>query len=145
MFQALWNDLMLPSIRFVFQEGKASFLKATTLHGQNYVDTCSSNISFQNHGHKYGVGPPFAAVTSSILLGRLSTCCWNNAVGICFLSATRALVRSGIDVGRLGLARSRRPNSPQRYLMGFRSGFCAGQSSSSAPISPNHFCIDLTL
>uniref|UniRef100_A0A4W5KL04 Phosphoinositide phospholipase C n=1 Tax=Hucho hucho TaxID=62062 RepID=A0A4W5KL04_9TELE len=28
---------------------------------KRYVDTCSSNISFQNHGHKYGVGPPFAA------------------------------------------------------------------------------------
>ena len=26
-----------------------------------YVDTCSSNISFQNHGHYYGVGSTFAA------------------------------------------------------------------------------------
>jgi hypothetical protein len=45
----------------------------------------------------------FAAITTSTLLGRLSIRCWNIAAEICFHSATRALVRSGTDVGRLGL------------------------------------------
>uniref|UniRef100_A0AAZ3R1L6 ZZ-type domain-containing protein n=1 Tax=Oncorhynchus tshawytscha TaxID=74940 RepID=A0AAZ3R1L6_ONCTS len=58
---------------------------------------------------------------------------------------TLSLVRSGTDVGRLGLARSRHSNSSQRCSMGLRSGLCAGQSSSSIPISTNHFCMDLAL
>jgi hypothetical protein len=62
----------------------------------------------------------------------------------CFHSATRALVMSGIDVERLGLTRSWRSNSLQRYSMWMRSGLCAGQSSSSTPIS-NYFCMDLAL
>ncbi|MCJ8750042.1 hypothetical protein PDJAM_G00194600 [Pangasius djambal] len=41
----------------------------------------------------------FAVIMSSTLLGRLSTRCWSVAVGICVHSATRALVRSGADVG----------------------------------------------
>jgi hypothetical protein len=49
---------------------------------------------------------PYAAITGSTLLGRLSTQCWNIAAGTCFHSATRTLVRSGTDVGWLGLARS---------------------------------------
>uniref|UniRef100_A0A674EQI4 Uncharacterized protein n=1 Tax=Salmo trutta TaxID=8032 RepID=A0A674EQI4_SALTR len=44
--------------------------------------------------------PPFAAT----LLRRLSSRCLNIAAGTCYHSATRALVRSGTDVGRLGLA-----------------------------------------
>uniref|UniRef100_A0A674CQK4 adenylate cyclase n=1 Tax=Salmo trutta TaxID=8032 RepID=A0A674CQK4_SALTR len=60
--------------------------------------------------------------------------------GTCFHSATRALVRSGTDVGRLGLARSLRSNLSQWCSMWLRSGLCAGQSSSSTPISTNHFC-----
>ena len=71
-----------------------------TLHDQKHVETCSSNISFQNHGHSFGVGPPFASLTASTLLGRLSTRCWNIAAGTCFHSATGALVRLGTDVGR---------------------------------------------
>jgi hypothetical protein len=109
-----------------------------TLHDQKYVDSCSSNISFQNHGPSFGVGPPFAAITASTLLGRISTRCCNIAAGTCFHSATRALVRSGTDVGRLGLAHSRCSNSSQRYLMGLRLGLCAGHSCSSTSISPNH-------
>jgi hypothetical protein len=50
-------------------------------------------------------------------------------------SATRAFVRSGTDVRRLGLARSRSSNSSHRRSMGLRSGLCAGQSSSSTPIT----------
>jgi hypothetical protein len=42
-------------------------------------------------------------------------------------------------------ARSQRSNSSQRCSMGLRSGLCAGQSSSSTPISINHFCMDLAL
>ncbi|KAK6322617.1 hypothetical protein J4Q44_G00074090 [Coregonus suidteri] len=68
-----------------------------------YVDTCSSNISFHNHGHSYGVGPPFAAITASTILGRLSTRCWNIAPG------TRALVRSGTDAGAI------RPSSQSAF------------------------------
>ena len=45
-----------------------------------------------------------AAITASTLLGRLSTRCWNIAAVTCFQSDTRALVRLGTDVGRLGLA-----------------------------------------
>ena len=48
---------------------------------------------------------PFAAITACSLLGRLSTRCWNIAAVTCFHSATRALVRSGTDVGQFGLAR----------------------------------------
>jgi hypothetical protein len=70
---------------------------------------------------------PFVTKTASTLLGRLSTRCWNIAVRSCFHSATRALVRSDTDVGRLGLAHSRHSNSSQRCSMGLRSGFCAGQ------------------
>ena len=68
-----------------------------TLHYQKYVDMCSWNISFQRHGDYNGVGPPFAATTASTLLGRLSSRCWNIAVGTWVYSATRALVRLGTD------------------------------------------------
>jgi hypothetical protein len=68
--------------------------------------------------------PPFAAIAAYTLLCRLSTGCWNIAVGTCFHSATRALVRSGTDVWWLNLARSQRSNESQRCLMGVRSGLC---------------------
>ena len=89
--------------------------------------------------------PPFAAITAATLLGRLYTRCWNIAAGTCFHSVTRALMWSGTDVGRLGMACSRRSNSSQWCSMGLRSGLCASQSSSSTPISTNHFCMDLAL
>ena len=120
-------------------------LMLNTLHGQKYGDPCLLSISFQNHGHQYGVGTPFAAITASTFLGMIFTRCWNIAVGTCLHSATRALARSGTDVGRLGLARIRHSNSSQRYSMGLRSGLCAGQSSFSTPISTNPFCMDLAL
>ncbi|CDQ91100.1 unnamed protein product [Oncorhynchus mykiss] len=90
----------------------------------------------QMHCINMELGPPFAATTASTLLGRLSTRCWNIAAGTCFHSAT-----SISEVGRIGLARSRCSNSSQRL----RSGFYAGQSSSSTPISTNDFCMDLAL
>ena len=43
--------------------------------------------------------PPFAAIRASTFLGRLSIRWWNIAAGTWFHSATRALVRSGTDVG----------------------------------------------
>ena len=89
--------------------------------------------------------PPFANIIASTFLGRLSTRCWNIAAGTCFHSATRALVRSGTDVGRLGLARSQRSNSSQRCSMGLKSGICAGQSTSTTPLLTTHFCMDLAL
>ena len=89
--------------------------------------------------------PPFASITASTLLGRLSTRCWNIAAGTCFQSATRPLVWSSTDVGLLGLSRSQCSNSSQSCLMGLRSRLCAGQSSSSIPILTNHFYMDLAL
>ena len=88
---------------------------------------------------------PFAAITASTLKSRLSTRYWNVAVGTCFHSGTRALMRSGTDVGRLSLARSRCSNSFRWFLVGLRSGLCTGHSSYSAPISKSHFCMDLAL
>jgi hypothetical protein len=61
--------------------------------------------------------PPFAVIIASILLGRLSSRNCNIAVGTCYHSSIKALERSGTDVGRLGLTRSRRSNSPQRCLI----------------------------
>ena len=116
-----------------------------TLHDKKYVETCSSNISFQNHGHYFGAGPPFVAITGSKLLGRLSTKCWNIAAGTCFPSATRTLMRFGANFERFGLARSRRSNWSQRCSMELRSGLSADQWSSSTPILTNHFCMDLAL
>ena len=94
---------------------------------------------------------PYSTTSYSKIMGInmefvwFSTRCWNIAAGTCFHSVTRALVKSGTDVGRLGLARSRRSNSSQRCSMGLRSGLCASQSSSSTTISTNHFCMDLAL
>uniref|UniRef100_A0A3B4E0Q5 Uncharacterized protein n=1 Tax=Pygocentrus nattereri TaxID=42514 RepID=A0A3B4E0Q5_PYGNA len=42
-----------------------------------------------------------------------------------------------------GLARSLRSNSSQRCSVGLKSGLCAGQSSSSTPISLIHVFMDL--
>ena len=80
------------------------------------------------------IGPPFAAITASILLGRLSTRCWNIAAETCFHS-THKNMRSDTVVWRLGLAHSRHSISSQMCSMGLRSGLYAGQSSSSTPIS----------
>uniref|UniRef100_A0A8C8GA10 Cadherin domain-containing protein n=1 Tax=Oncorhynchus tshawytscha TaxID=74940 RepID=A0A8C8GA10_ONCTS len=70
---------------------------------------------------------------------------WNISDGNCFHSATRALVRSDTDVGRLGLARSRHSKLSERSSMVLRSVLFADQLSSSTPISTNHFCMDLAL
>jgi hypothetical protein len=48
---------------------------------------------------------PLCCYNSLHSSGRLSTRCWNIAAGSFFHSATRALVKSGTNVGRLGLAR----------------------------------------
>ena len=84
-------------------------------------------------------------MTAFTLLGRLSARCWNIAAGTCFHSATRALVMLGTDAGQLGLARSLHFNSSQRCAMGLRSKLCAGQLSSSTPISTNYLCLDTAL
>ena len=64
-----------------------------------------------------------------INMGRLSTRCWNIAVVICFHSAL-----SVSEVRHWCLAI--RPGShPKCVRWGLRSGLCAGQSSSSTPIS----------
>lgn len=71
-----------------------------------------------------------------------STGCWNMTAGICSYSDTRT---SGIDVGRWGLAHSRHSNSSQMCSVGFRPGFCTGQSSSSPTETIKYFYPDLTL
>ena len=100
-------------------------------------EVCGQSINIE-------VVPPLDAITASTLLGRLSTTCWNLAAGSCFNLARRAWVRSG-TVGWLGLARSRRSNSSQRCSLRLRLGFYAGQSSSSTPLSTDHFCMDVAL
>ena len=91
-----------------------------TLHYQMYVDTCSS---FQKSWALiWSWSPP--AITASSLLERFP---WNITSGGDLLPfSDNSIVRSGTDVGRLGLARSWRSNSSQRCLMGLRSGLCAG-------------------
>lgn len=66
-------------------------------------------------------------------------------MGIFDHSSKSALVRSHTDVGREGLALSLCSNSSQRCSIGFRSGLCAGQSSSSTPDSIIHVFMDLAL
>nr|XP_061825561.1 glucoside xylosyltransferase 1-like isoform X2 [Nerophis lumbriciformis] len=66
-------------------------------------------------------------------------------IGIFDLSSKSALVRSHTDVDREGLALSLHSNSSQRCSIGFRSGLCAGQSSSSTPDSVIHVFTDLAL
>ncbi|XP_058258308.1 uncharacterized protein LOC131361290 isoform X2 [Hemibagrus wyckioides] len=94
---------------------------------------------------QYDVGPPFAAITASTLLGRLSTRFRSVFMGIFDHSSRSAFVRSHTDVGREGLALSLRSNSSQRCSIGLRSGLCAGQSSSSTPDSVIHVFMDLAL
>ena len=98
-----------------------------------------------SHSKIMGINMEFAAITSCTLLGRLPIRCWNIAVGTCFHSAIRVLVRSGTDAGRLDLARSQHTNSSQRCSMWLTSELCEGQSSSFRPISTNYFCMDLAL
>lgn len=45
----------------------------------------------------------------------------------------------------VGLAHSQHSNSSWRCALGFRSGLCVGQSSSSTPDSVNHFFMDPAL
>uniref|UniRef100_A0A0E9WCS2 Uncharacterized protein n=1 Tax=Anguilla anguilla TaxID=7936 RepID=A0A0E9WCS2_ANGAN len=67
-----------------------------TLDGQEYVVYLIQHL-IQSYGHSYGVGPPFAAKTTSNVLGRFYTKCWSITAGICFHSARRALVKLGTD------------------------------------------------
>ncbi|KAI4872673.1 hypothetical protein NFI96_021153 [Prochilodus magdalenae] len=55
------------------------------------------------------------------------------------------LVRSDTDVGREGLALSLHSNPSQRCSIGWRSGLCAGQSSSSTPDSLIRVFMELAL
>uniref|UniRef100_A0A8C7SXM7 BPTI/Kunitz inhibitor domain-containing protein n=1 Tax=Oncorhynchus mykiss TaxID=8022 RepID=A0A8C7SXM7_ONCMY len=59
-------------------------------NGNRFIDHQACNATCAG----IHVGLPFAAITASTLLGRLSTRCWIIAAGTCFHSATRALVRS---------------------------------------------------
>lgn len=77
---------------------------------------------------------PFAAITASVLLTRLSTRFWNTTLEICTHHATRASVR----LRHGGLVHSCHSSSYQRCLVGLMSGLCAGLSNSSTSISAKH-------
>ena len=63
-------------------------------------------------------------------------------MGIFDHSSRSAFVRSHTDVGQKGLALSLRSYSSQRDSIRFRSGLCAGQSSSSTQNSLIHVFMD---
>ncbi|KAI4877753.1 hypothetical protein NFI96_007850 [Prochilodus magdalenae] len=71
--------------------------------------------------------------------------CGNVSIGIPDRSSRSTRVRSDTDVGREGLALSLRSNPSQRCSIGWRSGLCAGQSSSSTPDSLIHVFMELAL
>jgi hypothetical protein len=62
---------------------------------------------------KMGVGHPLCCHNSPTLPGRISTRRWNIAMGTCFHTAIKVLVRSDTDVGRLGMAHSQRSINPK--------------------------------
>ena len=110
----------------------------------HYMTKCMWTPVHQSHSKFMGINrelvPPVAAITASTLLGRLSARCWNIAAWTFFHSATSISKDEW-----WGRARSRHSNSSQRFSMGLRSGLCAGEPSSSTPITTNHFCMDLAL
>lgn len=65
---------------------------------------------------------PFAVIPASTLLGWLSTCLWNMALGICAHWAMRSLVKLATDVKCEHLADSWGSNSSQRHSLKLRSG-----------------------
>ena len=144
---------ILSYIIFRYTTYSIHLLSTMSIHPITYIHYMTKSMwtpaCRTSHSRIMGINmdlvPPFADITASTLLGSLSTRCWNIAAGSCFNSATRALVRSGTDVVRLGLACSQRSNSSQRFSMGLRVGLCAGQSSSTTLISTNHFFMGLTL
>lgn len=89
-----------------------------------------------NHMCEHRVCPHFAAITASTHLGRFYVIIWN---------ATKALVKSGIDVGWEGLVCSQHSNSSQGCSLGLRSGLCAGHSNSSTPTLAKHVFMDPAL
>ena len=107
--------------------------------------TCSSNSSFQNHGHYYGVGPTFAAITAFTLLGRLSTWGWNIGSKSLQNLATRTLVRSALILGAI------RPGSQSAFQFipkvfdGVEARARCRPVKLSHVKSTNHFCMDLAL
>ncbi|KAI4878505.1 hypothetical protein NFI96_029732 [Prochilodus magdalenae] len=64
---------------------------------------------------------------------------------LCLGFSQSTLVRSDTDVGREGLALSLHSNPSQRCSIGWRSGLCAGRSSSSTPDSLIHVFMELAL
>ena len=121
-----------------------------TLYCQKYLLICLythmnlSDIPFLIH-RVYDIGPPFAAITASTLLGKLSTKFRSVFMGIFDHSSSSAFVRSDTDVGPEGLAHSLHSNSSQRSSIGLGSGLCAGLSSSSTPNLLIHVFMDLAL
>jgi len=115
------------------------------LYCQTFWDACFymhlnfNDIPFLINRVNMELVHPFAALTSSTLLGRPSTRFRSVFMGTFDHSSTSAFVRSGTDVGWKGLACSLCSNSSQRYSIGLRSGLCESQSSSSTPNSLNIF------
>ncbi|MED6255114.1 hypothetical protein ATANTOWER_004861 [Ataeniobius toweri] len=73
---------------------------------------------------------PFAAITASTLLRRLSTSFRSVSLGIFYHSFRSTFLRSHTDVGQEGLAHSFWYNLSQMCSMDLRSGLCAVQSCS---------------
>nr|XP_061844147.1 uncharacterized protein LOC133624531 isoform X2 [Nerophis lumbriciformis] len=134
----------------VGQVGSVNFTLSSTAVGLGCrVDGASMSAfwsSLFDNGTNYcNLRNIIQAITASTLLGRLSTRLRSVFIGIFHHSSKSALVRSHTDVGREVLALSLRSNSSQRCSIGFRSGLCAGQSSSSTPDSVIHVFMDLAL
>ncbi len=68
-----------------------------------YVDSPALYLLDCWTSHSKTTGVLSAAIAASALLGRFSTRYWNLTTGISSSSATRALVRLGVNVGYLGV------------------------------------------
>lgn len=77
------------------------------LYGQQFVGIWPSHLyklvgCWTSHSKSMGTNieqPPFAAITTSTMLGRLCTTLWSVSVKMCAHSVKRAFMRSGTGVG----------------------------------------------
>ena len=88
--------------------------------------------------------PPFAAITASTLLGKLSTR-FRSVYGSFWPFFQKHICEVRHWCWTESLAHSLRSNSSQRCSIGLRSGLCAGQSGSSTPNWLIHVFMDLAL
>jgi hypothetical protein len=98
-----FRKIVSPSLGITCGDGEITLPEALRFSSQlcwkyTWPKVLTPAARWTSHSKVMGINmeldPPFAALTASILLGRLSTRCWKIAAGTCFHSATRALVRS---------------------------------------------------